>query len=850
MKFFTSLKEHLPLYFATVAVVPLLVFGLSVSVMLEKQISEMAIIDLEAQTSEVTADLQGSLQMASTDLHLIANVVDQGLAEQSNQITVLLQTILNRSERLQSLFLLDANDRVLNLALPARLAAENQNYLGEVFPVTEYFGQSGFGDKESWSHTFPSPLTGEPTVFLAVPYGEGVLLASLTLRPIEMYEERIRQHQESADVAILDRDGLVIKHNRSDPVQQGQAPQNCPSVMRAIKTGTATPAHFHKETNLLECAQIVPETGWIVRVTLPEAVALAQVNQVRWLLWGASSGAVILGLLFTLWFSFRFLRPIASLVEATSEIAEGRYDLDIPSYSYPELNDFGRRFQKMGAAVKERESQLSRAQTLLSDLVNSVDGVVWEMETDARSYTFISQQAEQMFGYPLEQWTETPDFWQECIHPDDREYVAFRRFRHTTANLNHEVEYRIVTADSRVVWVRELVNVVLRKDQSQVLRGILIDITSQREAEQALRTEEKKSRLLSRQFQALLETIPYRIDLRDRSLNVLWSNRQHFSGEDRRMMPSCDFLCTASEQGTYEACEKCPTARCFSSAKREEGMLPGRENTMWHVRAFPVLDENGELRQVIQMIENVTEKVQKEQQEVRTGQLAALGELAAGVAHEINNPINGIINYAQLILNRSESETQQGDLAQRIIKEGDRVATIVRELLHFAREESAETHVVSIRDILEEILSLVGTQLHKEGVRLVSNLQEGLPCVESRSHQIEQTFLNVISNARHALSEKYAETDPDKILEVSAEQIVVDGRSLVRTVFLDHGPGMSPELLKRVLNPFVTTKPAGVGTGLGLSISYEILKNHDGTIKIDSQEGEYTRVTIDLPAKE
>jgi signal transduction histidine kinase len=251
---------------------------------------------------------------------------------------------------------------------------------------------------------------------------------------------------------------------------------------------------------------------------------------------------------------------------------------------------------------------------------------------------------------------------------------------------------------------------------------------------------------------------------------------------------------------------------------------------------------------VVTIAEDITDKREGDRQRSRAGQLAALGELAAGVAHEINNPISGVINYAQLILNRAEQGSREHELAQRIIKEGDRIAVIVRELLTFAREESADVRIVSVREALAEALALCESPLRKEGVDLHIDLPADLPPVESRSHQIQQLFLNLISNARHALAEKYPEPHPDKQLLISGRVVEVNGRPLLRLKVRDHGSGIPADLLERVMNPFVTTKPAGIGTGLGLSISFEIAKKHGGTLSVASEHGAWTEVTIDLPA--
>jgi len=153
-----------------------------------------------------------------------------------------------------------------------------------------------------------------------------------------------------------------------------------------------------------------------------------------------------------------------------------------------------------------------------------------------------------------------------------------------------------------------------------------------------------------------------------------------------------------------------------------------------------------------------------------------------------------------------------------------------------------------VNEALDEVLALIQGQLNKEGVKLDIQLPDGLPMVKSCSHQIQRLFLNLISNARHALSEKYPGMDPDKILLIKGEDILRDGQTFVRVTFRDHGVGIDSELLPRVMNPFVTSKPSAEGTGLGLSICHEIVQKHDGTLSIDSVHGEYTEVIVELPA--
>ena len=137
--------------------------------------------------------------------------------------------------------------------------------------------------------------------------------------------------------------------------------------------------------------------------------------------------------------------------------------------------------------------------------------------------------------------------------------------------------------------------------------------------------------------------------------------------------------------------------------------------------------------------------------------------------------------------------------------------------------------------------------MNKEGVILQIEIPENLPMIHSRSHQIQRLFLNLISNARYALNEKYPGPDKGKILKISAQMMAEQERSMVRVTVRDQGAGIPQELLGRILNPFVTTKPSSEGTGLGLSISHEIVQKHGGRLDISSEHGAFTEVVVELP---
>lgn len=246
---------------------------------------------------------------------------------------------------------------------------------------------------------------------------------------------------------------------------------------------------------------------------------------------------------------------------------------------------------------------------------------------------------------------------------------------------------------------------------------------------------------------------------------------------------------------------------------------------------------------------DVTEKKQLEAEAMRAGQLASIGELAAGVAHEINNPITGIINYAQLLQDGFDKDIP--NMTQRILELADRVAVIARGLLSYSRSDRERPKPVDLREVVTDSLSLSRYRFEKEGFHVVMELPDILPEVRGRARELQQVLLNLLSNAYHALKGKRLQGSTDPLL-CTVRAYVPDEDSgtapdMVRLEVHDTGVGIPEAMLDKVCQPFFTTKPRNEGTGLGLSISSSIVTRHGGQLTVASEEGRYTAVRVDLP---
>jgi PAS domain S-box-containing protein len=272
--------------------------------------------------------------------------------------------------------------------------------------------------------------------------------------------------------------------------------------------------------------------------------------------------------------------------------------------------------------------------------------------------------------------------------------------------------------------------------------------------------------------------------------------------------------------------------------------------------SFTPLSTEGEKVMIMSLRDlSLRKKLEAEREEMQrqlyqSSKMASIGELSAGVAHEINNPLNGIINFAQLLKDeerpRSEFEQQMID---GIIDEGGRIAKIVRGLLTFARADTHELERVHFADSIKTSIALFGRQFEKDGITVEIDLEPDLPFVRADGSRLRQVVVNLISNAHHALKAKPADSDERKLFRITARRVGKNGET-VRVEFYDNGIGIGREYLSKVFDPFFTTRRETGGTGLGLSVSFGIIRDFGGTINVESEAGKFTRFTIELSAVE
>jgi PAS domain S-box-containing protein len=559
-----------------------------------------------------------------------------------------------------------------------------------------------------------------------------------------------------------------------------------------------------------------------------------------------------LGVALALILSRQLHQPMRRLIDGAQRIGSGDFDHRINIAGDDELERLGKSFNQMASYLKLREEQLQRSEALYRHLVQDaldgifvVDRALRFIEVNEKFCQMLGCRREEVLRSTLSQILASTTGAEEHLN----DIFARRPFRGELVFQNHLP--RIIDLNAAPIPM----------GRDELYMGIARDITEKKHYEVELHRAAELRELLLRTMSdgvAVLDREGYLLvsnraleeilemshtELMRHRFTVLKNGWQFRTLDDRGLPPEDSPIHLALNE------------RQRISDYRLKICRPNKQKYL-SVNSAPLYDERQELVGAIVALRDITAAVQSEhareflqQKMQQTAKLASLGELAAGVAHEINNPMTGIINYAQILLNRAPDGHNEKSLLQVILEESDRVTKIVHNLLTFARQQPQECGLASIADILDSSLHLMGHRLSGDGVTVICEIPPNLPPLKCRSQQIQQVFINLLSNAHHALNEKYPGAHENKRLKIQACSFQRNGQHIIRTEFQDTGAGIAPEIMPKIFDPFFTTKNRSVGTGLGLSISYGIVKDHRGEIIVESLPGDHTTFIVELPTE-
>ncbi len=582
---------------------------------------------------------------------------------------------------------------------------------------------------------------------------------------------------------------------------------------------------------------------------------------------------VIISFLFSLsYLRNRFVRPLKKLEDAAVTIGRGDYSQPLAMRYRDEFGQLGTAIERMRVSLLDEllaqqraEGRLRTSMERFRSLVESTGDWLWEVDREGR-YTYASPQVEEILGYSAEEIIGLTPF--DLMPPDEAEHtrLLFTRLAARQETMRSLINVNLHRDGHTVVL--ETSGVPFRDENGEFkgYRGIDRDITWRRQAEDQ---QLKLLRVVEQTDDAVMITDP------DGIIEYVNSAFERVTGYAREEVlgEHCRLLNSGQQDDAFyrRLWTTITNGKPFQSMivnRRKDGSFYHEEKTI-----TPLRDHDGHTTHYLSTSKDITERRRMDEQLQQSEKLASIGQLAAGVAHEINNPVGyissnisslnrymrelfellSLYEEAESALISTEVHGRLSELKERIdlaylrediydlLQESDegvgRVRKIVQDLKDFSRQESADWQLFDLHKGLESTLNIVHNEIKYKAE--VKREYGELPEVECIPSQLNQVFMNLLVNAAQAI-------EKDGVIHVRTGQ---EGGGVWVEVE-DNGQGISAEHLGHLFEPFFTTKPVGMGTGLGLSLAYGIIQKHGGEIQVDSEQGRGTRFHIWLPVRQ
>jgi two-component system NtrC family sensor kinase len=492
-------------------------------------------------------------------------------------------------------------------------------------------------------------------------------------------------------------------------------------------------------------------------------------------------------------------------------------------------------FEASETGRKQVENELRVSEKKYGELADLLPQTVFELD-EGGNFTFVNLNSIEIFGHTLK---ESDTGWPalQMFAPEDRHRAKENFQRVLSGEELGGAEYTALTKDGSRFPIVVHASPIIEGNKAVGMRGIAIDITERKQVEEALRESEEKLRLT---FESVMEGIT----VSDLSGKILQVNeavvRMHgYNGKDELCGQSIFRLIAEGDRAMAMANLKRTLEGEY--IKENAGYIfltkDGREFDA-ELSAAVLRDASGNPVGFVAVTRDVTEHKQTEEQLIITDRLASVGELASGIAHELNNPLTSIIGFAQLLLGKDAPDDVKEDIGT-IYREAQRTAEVVKNLLSFARKHTPAKQPINIDGTIENVLGLRAYEQRVSNIQVNTQFTPDLPEVMADYFQLQQVFLNIIINAEHFMIEAHN----GGTLTITTEKV----GDTIKASFTDDGLGISKENLGHLFDPFFTTKEVGKGTGLGLSICHGIVIEHGGRIYAESEWGQGATFVVQLP---
>ncbi len=499
------------------------------------------------------------------------------------------------------------------------------------------------------------------------------------------------------------------------------------------------------------------------------------------------------------------------------------------------------------AEKKRSEKALMESERKYRLLVRNLPNCVYRGYLDG-SIDFFDDKIEQITGYSKEEFLSRRKTWYDLVYQEDLQYAKdkLRQALHTDSSYIRE--YRFLSKHGEIIWVQDGGQIVYGENgEIEFISGAFLDITERKLAEKALHESEEK-------YRSIFNSGPNPIFVLDRTtLDILDANpmaeetygyiKEEMRGRSFSFLgPVDDINLRLAEFDQDDWPEACVVGSKVQHYKK--GNIP------FYVRvtACPIRYKDRDA--VILASTDLTEMLDKEAQLLQASKMTTLGEMSAGIAHELNQPLNAIkmgSDYVTMMVEDHKRITENNlvEVAHQISDQVDRAVEIINRLREFGRKPDFAKKRVDLNRAVKVICGIVSQQLALQNIELILDLAKNLPNIMAHNTRIEQVIFNLVTNARDAINHK---RETGSVVEDHAITIrTFTKNGWITLVLTDTGTGIPADIRNKVFEPFFTTKEVGRGMGLGLSITYGIVRDYNGQIEIKSEEGVGSSIRLTFP---
>ena len=502
---------------------------------------------------------------------------------------------------------------------------------------------------------------------------------------------------------------------------------------------------------------------------------------------------------------------------------------------------------------KRMEESLARSEANYRLLLSTIPSIVFKGYKDW-SVDFLDDKIEKLSGYPKEDFNSRKLNLYDIVVEEDLQSIQELFKKALEADKVYLREYRIKTKFGDVRWIRERSHIVLDENEELAyVSGILSDITEMKLMSQELERSHEELEARYREINELNANLEMMVELRTKEL---FESEKKYS---RLFEDSKDMVYICNKNG--EVVEINPSGlELLGYDSREDLQHLTLEDVFWHkdeafnyrqiledegfikdyevefkkkdggilnmlITANAILDEAGQFAGCEGIAKNVTELRRVTEGLIESQKMATVGQLAAGVAHEINTPLQVILTHAQLLADEFPEGSEALEDLKLIAEQSKICGRIVADLLLYSREGETIIDPIDINQIIEEVLAVMEHSLKIDRIYITRDFAPHLPRISGDSEKLKQVYINMLNNSHDAMGS-------DGVIAITTNHDIDAGEIVIS--FMDSGRGIPPEIISKIFDPFFTTKGVGEGTGLGLSVTFGIIKDHGGYIEVES----------------